>query len=188
MNRYLEYYGNNLAHTNWYNILRLGKAYLSQDDYRWLIKEFNKSVHTFTRLSHNAWFNSIFMSQGGWKVSDDEYYEQLVQDLSEFRNAPNTSYYLPDRDPSTYKIDPASVDLSKFFKTLEVEKFWKDIDLQAENAFPVQKQCTTDFLWQRNPFVMTACGCDDKKAVNPGVDYLAAYWMASYEKFLSKDM
>jgi hypothetical protein len=188
-NRYLEYYGNNLGHTNWYNLLRLGKVYFSEDDYKWLVSEFNKSVHTFTRLSHNAWFNGIYMSQGGW-VSDtsDEYYAQLVEDLTDFRNAPNSEYYLPDRDPSTYTIDPQSVKLHNLFEALNVDSIWKMIYVQAEDAFPVQLQCPSDFLWQRNPFVITACGSNNPRHVNPGVDYLVAYWLASYHKFLNKDM
>ncbi len=188
-NRYLEYYGNNLGHTNWYNLLRLGKVYFSEDDYSWLVSEFNKSVHTFTRLSHNAWFNGIYMSQGGWeKDTSDEYYAQLVEDLTDFRDAPNGEYYLPARDPSTYTIDPQSVKLHNLFDALNIDSIWKMIYVQAEDAFPVQLQCPSDFLWQRNPFVITACGSNNPKHVNPGVDYLVAYWLASYHKFLIKDM
>jgi hypothetical protein len=63
-----------------------------------------------------------------------------------------------------------------------------DVDYQALDAFPVLEQCTTDFLWQRSPFVITACGLDNPAHVNPGVDYLVAYWLAEYHKFISKDM
>ncbi len=188
-NRYLEYYGNNLAHTNWYNLLRLGKVYFGEDDYNWLVSEFNKSVHTFTRLSHNAWFNGIYMSQGGWVKSlspTDPYYSQFVEDLTEFRDAPNGEYYLPDRDPLTYTIDPQSVKLHNLFEALNVDSFWKMINIQADKAFPVPLQCPSDFLWQRNPFVITACGSDNPKHVNPGVDYLVAYWLGSYHKYLNK--
>jgi hypothetical protein len=191
LNQYLEYYGNNLAHTNWYNLLRLGKVYFGEDDYNWLVSEFNKSVHTFTKLSHNAWFNGIYMSQGGWinnMSPTDPYYSQLVEDLSEFRDAPNGEYYLPDRDPSTYTIDPQSVRFHNLFEALNIESFWKPIDIQADKAFPVPLQCPSDFLWQRNPFVITACGSDNPKHVNPGVDYLVSYWLGSYHKFLNKGM
>lgn len=62
-----------------------------------------------------------------------------------------------------------------------------EIRPQALEAFPVDQQCTTDFLWQRSPFQIDACGNDDPRYVNPGVDYLAAYWLAEYSKLVTKD-
>ena len=42
------------------------------------------------------------MSQGAYTPlpEDDPYHQQLVQDLSDFRDAPNFRYSLPDRDPA----------------------------------------------------------------------------------------
>lgn len=192
MNRYSQYYGNNLGHNCWYNTLRLGRVYFSEDDYKWLIKEFNNNFHTFTRLSHNAWFNNVYMSQGGWERNlsvDDPYYAELIQDLTEFRPAPNANYYLPPRDPSTYKLDPLSVTLDKIFAE---SAFMRDLlgnaDPQAIKAFLVPYQCHSDFLWQRNPFVIKECGCDNPRDVSPGVDYLLAYWLSIYNKFITKNM
>ncbi|MFC1890632.1 hypothetical protein ACFL4G_12840, partial [Thermodesulfobacteriota bacterium] len=51
-NRYSQYYGNNLSHTNWFNLLRLGRVYFSEADYRYLRFMFETTAHTFTRLSH----------------------------------------------------------------------------------------------------------------------------------------
>jgi hypothetical protein len=51
----------------------------------------------------------------------------------------------------------------------------------------VQEQCTTDFLWQRSPFQNDPCGADQPNVTRPGIDYLVAYWMASYHKFIAKD-
>jgi len=52
----------------------------------------------------------------------------------------------------------------------------------------VDMQCSTDFLFQRSPFRIEECGGDNPKAVNPGVDYLIPYWLASYHKFVAKDL
>ena len=191
MNRYTQYYGNNLGHTNWYNILRLGKSYFDEDDYSFLLNLFNSTQHSFTRLSHNAWFNSVYMSQGGWVPQDvaDPYHGQLLQDLTDFRDAPNDRYYLPARDPATYTLDPDSVffhDLFELFPFLK--ELLGNVNVQAEEAFPVPLQCTTDFLWQRNPFKIDACGEDDPRHVNPGVDYLIAYWVARYHGFLGNEL
>jgi hypothetical protein len=189
MNQYAQYYGNNLSHTTWYTLLRLGKAYFSDADYQWFLGYFDQHQHTYTRLSHNAWFNGIYMSQGPYvpTADDDPYYDQLLQDLGDFRPAPNEEYALPDR--TGYTLDPVSVFLADLMDQYPwLAELMGDVDYQALDAFPVLEQCTTDFLWQRSPFVITACGLDNPAHVNPGVDYLVAYWLAEYHKFISKDM
>jgi hypothetical protein len=130
------------------------------------------------------------MSQGGWM--DDpkvEYYNQLVHDLIDFWDAPNVEFYQPPRDPALYKLDPTSVWLDEVYtKQPWLREIMGDIDPQAVEAFPVRLQCSEGFVWQRNPFRIDACGSDNPKYVQPGVDYLVAYWLASYHKFISKGM
>ncbi|HJO04913.1 MAG TPA: hypothetical protein QGG47_13170 [Acidobacteriota bacterium] len=43
---------------------------------------------------------------------------------------------------------------------------------------PVAERVTTDFLWQRDPFVLSGGGGGDVGA--PGIDLLLPYWMARY--------
>jgi len=191
MNRYAQYYGNCLAHEYWYNLLRLGKVYFSRDDYRFLVNVFETQAHNFTRLSHNPWFNGVFMSQGAYRPLQDQdpYHEQLVRDLSDFRDAPNFQYALPDRDPATYTLDPVSVTLHDLIEEYPIlGQIMGSVDPQALEPFPVDQQCTTDFLFQRNPFRISACGAHRPGVVNPGVDYLISYWLASYHKFIGKEM
>ena len=190
MNRFVQYYGSCLAHEYWYNLLRLGKVYFSEDDYAFFLNMFETQTHTYTRLSHNPWFNGVFMSQGDYEPADklDPYQEQLEQDLTDFRDAPNDRYALPERDPATYTLDPLSVFLHDLMQTYPfLQEIMGNVKYQALEAFPVPQQCTTDFLFQRNPFRFEACGSDDPTVVNPGVDYLLPYWLASYHKFISKD-
>ena len=187
MNKYSQYYGNNLGHENFYNMLRLAEVYLNEEDYAYLKNMFNKSTHRYVRLSHNAWFNGIHMSQGVYspELDDDPYQQQLEQDLSEFRPAPNYRYYV---DPQTTNLDPLSVFLDNLMEEWPwLAELLGNVDPQAMEAFPVLEQCTTDFLWQRNPFHVGPCGSDSPQVVNPGVDYLAAYWLASYHKFIAKE-
>lgn len=185
-NRYSQYYGNNLSHTNWYNLLRLGKAYFSDDDYSFMLNLFEAQVHTFTRLSHNAWFNGIFMSQGDYAPARyDEYQAQLEEVLIDFRDAPMVYYYLPER--TGYTLDPVSVflhDLQEDFPWLE--NLIGSINYQAEDALPILEQCSGDFIFKTNPFEIDECGEDDPSNTRPGVDYIAAYWLASYHKFLER--
>jgi hypothetical protein len=190
MSQYAQYPGNCLSHEYFYNLLRLGKVYFSPDDYDFLVDLFETQAHTFTRLSHNPWFNGVFMSQGAYSPEPgDPYQEQLEQDLDAFPAAPNVQYFLEERDPATYTLDPLSVLLAELTDgpTL-IRDLIGRVDYQATEAFPVDLQCSTDFLFQRNPFHVGECGVDNPSVVNPGVDYLIAYWLASYHKFLPKDM
>ncbi len=191
LNRYAQYYGNNLGHTNWYNTLRIGRAYFCEDNHGWMVSHFNEAQHNFSRLSHNAWFNAIYMSQGGWEPDGeaDPYMDQFLQDLNDFRPAPSVRYFLPARDPATYTVDPDSETLHELFETFPILKeLMGSVSVQALEAFPVPLQCSTDFLWQRNPFRIDACGTDDPRTVNPGVDYLLAYWLGAYHRIVTKDL
>jgi len=190
MNRYAQYYGNNLNHTNWFNVLRLGRVYLSPEDFAFLVEVFENQVHTFTRLSHNAWFNGIFMSQGAYEpgAKNDQHQDQLEQDLTDFPEAPNYRYFRPAPDPSTYTLDPVSVflhDLQVQFPFLE--ELMGGVEPQAMDAFPVDQQCNHAFRFEHNPFEIEDCGSDQPERVYPGADYLTAYWLASYYGFLTKD-
>jgi len=189
MNRYAQYYGNNLGHTSWYNTLRLGRELFDADDLAWMREHFNSAQHSFTRLSHNAWFNAVYMSQGGWAPAPgaDPYREQLLEDLRDFPDAPNARYRLPARDPASYTVDPDSRRLHDLFEAVPLlAELMGHVDVQALEAFPVPLQCSTDFLWQRSPFQIDACGSDDPATVNPGVDYLVAYWAGAYHRLLTK--
>ncbi|MBZ0270835.1 hypothetical protein K8I61_02275 [bacterium] len=185
MNRYAQFYGNNLGHQNMYSLLRLGKVYLSPDDYANILDMFETQTHTFNRLAHNAFFNTIFMSQGDYNPADTEYQDQLEEDLGDFRDAPNTVYYV---DPTDLPIDPVSVLLDNLQTQYPfLEELFGSVDPQSIDAHPVLEQCTTDFLWQRSPYRNEPCGSDNPLVTRPGVDYITAYWMASYHKFLTKD-
>jgi len=192
MNRYTQYFGSCLSHEFWYNLLRLGKVYFSKDDHDFLVNLFETQNHTYTRLSHNPWFNGVYMSQGGYELSknkSDPYQEQLEEDLTDFREAPNYRYYLPARDISTYTIDPFSVFLHDLMVDYPfLQQIMGNVNPQALDAFPVLEQCTTDFMFQRNPFSIDECGSNNPAVVNPGVDYLIAYWLAGYHRFVTKDM
>jgi hypothetical protein len=98
------------------------------------------------------------------------------------------SYHLDERDPSTYELDPLSVFLHDLMEQYpDLQEIMGNVRYQAEEAFPVSQQCSTDFLFQRNPFQIEKCGADNPAVVNPGVDYLIPYWMASYHGFVRKD-
>jgi hypothetical protein len=180
------YFPNNLRHQNQYSLLRLAKIYLGPSDYEFLVDCFETQSHTFARLSHNPFFNAIFMSQGLYnpEMNPDPYQDQLEEDLTDFFPAPLTEYAV---DPPDGTLDPVSVFLADLITQQPFfEYIFGNIKPQSMDAHPVQQQCTTDFLWQRNPFVIEPCGTDRPHVTRAGVDYLVAYWMASYHKFIAK--
>jgi hypothetical protein len=187
-NRYASYYGNNLSHVNWYNILRLGREYYSPADYEFMVSVFETQVHSFTRLSHNPWFNSIFMGQGDYDPSDTEYQDQLLEDLTTFQDPPLAEFFLPAKDPSTYTLDPVSVFLADLVAQYPfLEQILGKFKYQATEPFGVDGYCPAGFMFQWSPFTIDECGSDDPTKVHSGHDYLAPYWLASYHQFVTKE-
>ena len=187
-NRYTAYYGNALSHRVWHTILRLGRVYYSPADYEFMANMFETQIHNFTRLSHNPWFNAIFMGQGDYDPKDSEYQDQLVEDLTTFRNPPLAEFFVPAKDPSTYTLDPISVflaDLAAQYPFLEF--LLEGYQYQALEPFGVDGLCPAGFMLQWSPFVIEACGSDNPTKVHSGHDYLAAYWLASYYRFVGKE-
>lgn len=188
-NHYAQYFGNNLAHTNWFGLLRLARVYFSEEKYLALRKIFETQVHTFTRLSHNPWFTAIFMGEGDYTpAGKDDYQDQLEEDLLTFREPPLAEYHLEARDPGTYTLDPVSV----FFHDMQELLPWLaelmgDINYQANEPFTVDLQCPGGFMFQWNPYKTDKCGSDTPTKVHSGHDYLAAYWTASYHKYITKE-
>ena len=185
--RYAQYYGNNLRHINFYGLLRLARVYVNEDDYLYFQDRFDKKQHTFTRLSHNAFFTEVHMSQGIYdpNAGEDPYLAQVVEDLTDFMPAPKYQYATT---PPAAPLDPISVFLADLWDRIPLfEDLMGDIDEQALDAYRVPYQCTKDFQWQRNPFEIECGFAEEPRKVNPGVDYLAAYWMAAFHGFVTKD-
>lgn len=191
LNRYAQYYGNNLAHLTWYNLLRLARIYYPASDLAWLREFFVTKVHVILGLSHNPWFSAIYATQArnsSENVDSDPYMQQIRQDLGDFRPCPNVDYALPARDRRTYKMDQVTSWLS-YFPTLRrlLNKVEMDFEPQAKEAFPILLQCPYRFLFERTPFTVEACGNGNKRLVQPGHDYLVAYWLASYHQLIKPE-
>jgi len=181
-NKYMEYYANNLAHTSWYNLLRLGKEYFSDEAYNTLRDIFTDYVHNIVKLSHNPWFNAIFMTQGRYApYKDDPYQKQYLEDMLEFREAPNWSYSREALDPKTYTVDIGTGWLKFFPKIQDLLLQYKlGYRPQASQPSRIKDQCYNGFFFQKSPFNVNACGANIKTRVEPGHDYLAAYWIGVF--------
>ena len=193
------YYPFNLEHIAYFTFLRLGSAYLSPDTYTDMSHMFSKWVHDYVILSHNPWFNAIYMTIGEYKNEGlgDPHHLQLKEDFADFQPCPRTYYGLPARDPNTYTLDtlvkflvPAIDIIQWVIDTFPFTEFLlKKVlpHMVSEEAFSVNEQCCRGFQWQENPFLIGACGVDSRWAVYSGADYLAAYWLARYQNYISND-
>jgi uncharacterized protein (TIGR03437 family) len=56
---------------------------------------------------------------------------------------------------------------------------------EACNLVPVPQRPTTDFLWQRNPFLLNGGGYGTVEGA--GIDYILPYWMARFYGIVSAD-
>ncbi len=147
LNKYNQYYGHNLAHTTWYNLLRLGKSYFSSAAYQQLKHIFSSKVHGFVDLAHNPWFTGIFMSQGEYEPSaTDLHKQQLAEDLTDFPDAPRYERFVPARDRRSYELDPVTSWI-KYFPALQglLEMAKVKLKPQAKRPFPQRQQCHAGF-------------------------------------------
>ena len=201
--KYSKYYPFNLEHTAYFIMLRLGKAYFSPTTYTELSHMFSKWVHNYIQLSHNPWFNGIYMTIGEYVMggNEDPHHTQLREDLTDFQSCPRTSYALPERAPGTYTLDS----VSKFLKPMRAvvlyiisifpdshdwNHFWGNLltVVVSEKAFRIPEQCMGGFQFQDNPYLINACGSDNKWVVNSGTDYLTAYWLARFHNYVSNEL
>ncbi|MHA1568974.1 MAG: hypothetical protein ACTSXZ_05855 [Alphaproteobacteria bacterium] len=187
--RYMEYYGNNLAHELFYNLLRLGKVYFSEDDYNFFKMLYEDQTNRWVALSHNPFFALVHMSQGDYapEPGRDEYQEQLEQDLADFIDPPS---YQRGVIPPPVELDPVSIWITDFFE----EHPWlrdllgAEVQYQALEAYPIMDQCPTHLFWEASPFLTYCEKPEMPRYVYPGFDFLFAYWMANYHKFIDKSM
>ena len=175
MNKYTQHYGNNLGHTNMFTLMRLARDHDLTEDYTFWRELFLGQNHRAMHLVHNAWFELVH-----WSVldePDEEMRRAVIDDLTLFRDAPNVRIQV---DPPCTPLDSFSVWMDGF----QDENPWirdliGDVDPQAKEPYPVDQQCPSDFLWQRNMWAFE-CGSANLMRVYPGTDYLLAYWMARY--------
>ncbi len=177
-NRYVQYYGNNLSHENYLNAERLSRDF---DDIHALVQSnFRDQIHKSVHLSHNAFFELIHRAV--LADGDPEVDASILEDLAAFDDPPRRGYAVT---PPKAAFDPWSVTLVALEQAIPaLSDIIGTAHLQAESAYPVPEQCSTDFLWQRNPFVLQ-CDPEPSSKTNPGVDYLIAYWMARYQGLIS---
>jgi hypothetical protein len=144
-----SYFKFNLNSINMYSLLRLESA---RSAFRkGFLRAYDKLRRT-TRNHQNAHFNMIDRAIKGANEQRDSETLRLLQEWIE----------RPRRDPF--------VDLRGKFPACG--------DDRACDVIPVPQRPTTDFLWQRSPFLLFGGGAG--LVEGSGIDFILPYWMARF--------
>ena len=180
LNRYTEYFGNNLRHLDFQAIFRLwpDKKRLEQIWEVWL-----KRTRPWVANTNNAWYDAVHIT-GCVRLGacSDEEIGAVAADvqraLTEYWDPPSHARMTY---PPELPLDPLSVWLSE----LDLPEILPDIHPQTLQAHRVKDRCWDDMIWQRSPFSIS-CGQrpEDLKIVCSGMPYLVAYWMGVYTGLL----
>ncbi len=179
LNKYMEYYGFNLAHENFFSLLRLERDPERRGFYMDL---FYKSIRRHVHYTHNVFFDVIYLSQcerAGGCVDFDDHLADVQNQLFDFQDPPVRD--VPKTIPA-WPLDPLSVFLSDFVDQYNLRWLF-DIDYQTLDPHPVLYRCPRSFMWQKSPYNITCPGGDGTE-VYPGIDYIIPYWMGRYFSFI----
>ena len=178
-NKYMEYYGFNLAHENFFTLLRLER---DPDRRAFYLDIFYRAIRKLVHYTHNVFFDVIYLSQceraGACQDFDDHLADVKIQ-LFDFQDPPVRE--IPKTIPD-WPLDPLSVILSDFVDQYNL-RWLADFDYQTLDPRPVLYRCPRSFMWQKTPYNIDCPGGDGTE-VYPGVDYMVAYWMGRYYSFI----
>lgn len=193
-NRYMQYYGFNLAFMNFYHLIQLEPNPHRRNVY---LDSLKRHTYPYVEKTDNVFFHYITLAVKGtaqtWKILD-----RGRKVLGEFPSIPTRAACVM---PPKAQLSKASIDLYRLDKDM--------FHPQAEHPYPFQYWCRQDFIWQQTPYAICCCPASpgqswppleyqesckkqpsysqDKDLYYPGVDYLVAYWMGRYHGFLSPE-
>ncbi|MCB9476889.1 MAG: hypothetical protein H6684_12625 [Deltaproteobacteria bacterium] len=184
-NRYAQHYGLNLAHENFFNLLRLSQPYCQAHEFA--LDVFKDKIRKVVDLAHNPWYTAIYLAQGQPETQKeiDKNVDQMIEDLYDFPDPPKSEYAM---NPPERFLDPISVWLHDFQQDNPwLADIMGSVNYQALRPYEVKYQCHSGFMFQRNMWATECGGSDRPEKVSSGHDYLAAYWMATAYGYLTKD-
>ena len=175
LNKYQDYFGFNLSHTNYFSWLRL-----ETDPVRraYILRIFHDQIRGLVEGTHNVYFDDIYLANCA-RARECRSYNDTLTDLraqiAEFPDAPEADVQL---DIPEWPLDPLSVLLSDLIDKLGIRGLI-DFEPQTLDPRPVSQRCPESFIWQKNPYIIECHGGDGRE-VYPGIDYMIAYWMGRY--------
>lgn len=185
-NKYSQYYGFNLAHTNWFNLFRLVP---DRQRLQHLYRVWDYNIRRWTKDTHNAWFDAAHLigcTRAGMcdEGELDHVMEEISTTLTDFQDAPNQAF---NHECEELPLDPFSVLWDRLEDLIPFLEDIFNIDPQTKEPHEFADRCWSDMVWQRTPYHVTCRHYDVLNQVGPGVDYMVAYWSSYYYGFLPGD-
>ncbi|HUT53710.1 MAG TPA: hypothetical protein VM658_09980 [bacterium] len=164
-----QYYAVMFFHRTAYNIARLDPSPTRR---RLFALDFKELVRPFTRGADNVFFDYVYMAVA--HDPDPAVIRRGREALALFPEPPNRRIC---REPPPERECALCALLSAMGRG----------EPSAVKPYPIEQQCSTDFLWQRSPYVMHCCARTDLAHVYPGIDFMLAYWMGRYHGFIDSN-
>ena len=186
INKYMEYYGNNLRHLDYFAVFRYWPDRARLDEY-WRI--WNLWNRPYVENTHNPWFDGVHVA-GCLRLGNcdpveiDAISADFVNTLGRYFEPPawkRAVTCLP------HDLDDFSVWADEFLAGVPWLEDIIDINPQTAMAREIDDRHWTDMYWQSTPF---EAGCDhgaDPTFAGPGMDFLLAYWLGVYYGLLPGD-
>ncbi|MDP8257451.1 MAG: hypothetical protein P9M14_17030 [Candidatus Alcyoniella australis] len=180
LNRYQEYYGNNLRHLDFQAIFRLWPMDSRLYHFWELWQNYNRP---WVEGTYNPWFDAVHVT-GCLRLGhcDEAELQQIEDDtlltLNQYWDPPD---YKRAITCSEMELDPLSVLLAQLTEIFPFLEGLIRIEPQTRDARQLNDRHWTDMYWQSSGVFQAACSHpEDRNLVGSGFDYLLAYWVNVY--------
>ena len=180
LNRYSEFYGNNLRHLAYQSIFRL---WPDRRRLREMYDIWVQANRPWMKNIHNPWFDAVHWTGcsrlGACEPEDEQY---ILQDaLFTLGQYWDTVNYRQGITCSEQPLDPFSIWADEFLDEVPWLREIIKIRPQTLEARQLADRHWTDIYWQSHGHFEAACHTqEDRTWVGSGFDYLVAYWMGVY--------
>ena len=186
LNKYNEYFGNNLRHNAFLPIFRLwpDRPRLEKLFAIWMKHNRSYVAHTL-----NPWFDEVHVA--GCRRLGNCSWEELQSIRADAADTLDRYWDPPDYKRavtcSAMPLDPFSVWMDQFLNEHPQLRGIINIGPQTEAPREIDDRHWTDQYWQSTPFEASCSGGADPRFVGAGADFLMAYWMGVYYGLLPGD-
>jgi len=179
LNRYSEYYGNNLRHLAFQSIFRL---WPDRGQLEHFYEVWQSDNRPYVAATYNPWFDAVHVT--GCRrlgLCEPAEMEQIARDalltLEEYWDPPS---YVREVTCSELPLDPFSVWADEWLAGIPWLEEIVKIDPQTDEPRRLTDRHWTDMYWQSTPFERSCHTTEDRTYTGPGMDYLLAYYMGLF--------
>ena len=180
LNRYMEYYGNNLRHLDYASIFRF---WPDRERLEHLWQVWQENNRPWVEKVHNPWYDAVHViGCTRLDVCDAEEMDWIRRDakrtLGLYWDPPN---YKRSITCSTLPLDPFSVAMDALLNQFPWMRDIINIHPQTAQPRELTDRHWTDMYWQSGGVFEASCHhAEDQTFVGAGFDYLIAYYMSVY--------